>query len=50
MRMQGQALPTETEQNIDSISGIAATGTMSDRKTSQFDFVIALKPKPISKK
>lgn len=41
----GQNLKTETEENLNSIIGIAATSTMPDSETTQLDLMVALKAK-----
>jgi hypothetical protein len=43
--MAGQTIPPTTQENLDSIIGIAATSTMLDSETNQLDLMVTLKAK-----
>ena len=44
-KIAGQIIPPTTQENLDSIIGIAATSTMLDSKTNQLDLMVTLKAK-----
>jgi len=44
-KIAGQTIPPQTQENLDSIIGIAATSTMLDSETNQLDLMVTLKAK-----